>query len=69
MKVTKRMTAFQLAAQLCKFIPELEPGAVLYFLEQSEGYFVDPSSFHDWLRYFDGLVIDGKEGFYGTGLS
>lgn len=69
MKVVKRMTAFQLATQLCKFIPELDFGAVLYCLEQSEGYFVDPSSFHDWLRYFDVLVIDGKEFSYEIGLS
>ena len=62
MKVTKHITAFQLANRLCKFIPELEPGAVLYCLEQSGNYFFDLSSFHDWLRYFDSLVIDGKEG-------
>lgn len=61
MKVTKRLTAFQLANRLCKFIPELEPGAVLYYLEQTGGYFFDLSSFHYWLRYFDSLVIDGKE--------
>lgn len=60
MKVSKRLTAFQLTTRLCRFIPELEPGAVLYCLEQS-GDFFEPASFHGWLRYFDGLVIDGKE--------
>ena len=62
MKATKRITAYQLANRLCKFIPELEPGAVLYCLEQSGNHFFDPSSFHYWLRPFDSLVIDGKEG-------
>lgn len=61
MKVTKHITAFQLANRLCRFIPELEPGAVLNCLEQLGGRFFDPSSFHDWVRYFDGLVIDEKE--------
>ena len=68
MKVAKRMTAFQLAVQLCKFIPELEPGAVLYCLEQSGACFFDPVSFHDWVRHFDGLVIDGKEFSYEVAL-
>lgn len=68
MSVCKELTPVQLAARLCKFIPELEPGAVLYCLQQSGQSFFDPACFHEWLRYFDSLVIDGKEGvFYADG--
>ena len=68
MRVSKPLTVYQLADRLCKFIPELEPGAVQCCLEQSGGDSFDPSSFHDWLRYFDSLVIDGKEFSYEVAL-
>ena len=61
MKVKKHITAFQLANRLCKFIPELEPGAVLNGREHLGGRFFDPSSFDVWVRFFVGLVIDKKE--------
>lgn len=61
MRVVKRLTALEMATKLCRFIPELEPGAVLCCLEQSGDTSFEPSSFHRWLEYFDSLVIDGKE--------
>lgn len=61
MKVTKNMTAFQMADKLCKFIPELEPSEVVHCLTQFYGYYADASSFHDWVQFFDSLVIDRKE--------
>ena len=62
MKVTKRITSFQLAGMLCKFIPELDLTEVTACLLQRYGYYANASSFHDWVRYFDGLVIDEKDG-------
>lgn len=61
MRVTRRLTASQIATQLCRFIPELEPGVVLFYLERSEGYFIEDLDFHKLVKFFDGLVIDGKE--------
>lgn len=61
MRVSKRLTVFRMADKLCKFIPELDPVEVTACLIQYYGHYADVSRFHDWLRYFDSLVIDGKE--------
>ena len=64
MGLCREVTASEMASRICQFIPELNKKEVRCYLEGIGGQVYFTSSIHEWVSFFDGLVIDGKEGFH-----
>lgn len=58
MSVCKEFTPPQLAARLCKLIPELDQGEVLRILQMSGNLSFCSTVVPLWVEFFDSLVID-----------